>query len=333
MASADVVIVPERECPLINPWPWLFGALGAVLTAFVWVQLDTEALAGLRVVLVFGGVVAAGVAVAVRPAASLVVAGAGLTAFVGSWALFVGDGEPAVFFRTVFTPRLPLPTQDGEWDSIRLVLAVAAGVAWGAALIVLLPQLWRRVVVSVLIVVHFAGILSAVLSPEPGPRLVGRAFVYFYRYYLDFMYLNNAYHFYAPEPGPSYFFWFWVEYTTLDEQGHVERDKQGRVITYHERFKVPNLNDEGWPQYPLAIQYQRRLAMASLASNGRQPTALESAFHEGLWDVENDRRFQRDEPMIPHYPNPSLPGAQYFPPTPLSKILVESYVQIGRAHV
>src|SRR5262249_5931065 len=205
------------------------------------------------------------------------------------------------------------PAQDGAWDSIQLVLAVTACVAWGAAVIMLLPRPRRGGVVSGVIGVHFPGIFSGVQSSGWSKR-VGRGIVYVYRHYLEFMYLNNAYHFYAPDPGPSYFFWFWVEYT-----------EDGRV--YREQIKVPNLSDEGWPKYPLAIQYQRRLALASLASRGQQAPANDSLKAEALWLKENRDRYEAEEPIIPHYPNPNLPVTKYLPPTPLSRFCVQSFVR------
>ena len=57
--------------------------------------------------------------------------------------------------------------------------------------------------VSVLILVHFTAITSAVLANPPGPWVAMQSQHLIFRPYLAFMYLNNAYRFYSPEPGPS----------------------------------------------------------------------------------------------------------------------------------
>jgi hypothetical protein len=71
-----------------------------------------------------------------------------------------------------------------------------------------------------------------------------------YRPYLQFLYLNNSYHFYAPEPGPATFLLFHVAY---------ENDKGDVVYSWVES---PAINEKtGMPDFPFALQFQRRLAM------------------------------------------------------------------------
>jgi hypothetical protein len=264
----------------------------------VWAQAAPDALTAGRVLLVFAGVIAAGAAVAIRPASEKVLLGAAATAFIAHWGLYVGPGRAV------------------EWDSVRLVLAAAAVVAFVAFLIVLLPRLWRRVVVSLIVVVHFGGILSAVLSAPPGPWISNVAYVYFYKPYLEFMYLTNAYHFYAPNPGPAYIFWFRIEY------------KQDKRV--HSRWlKIPDVSDDGWPQYPLAIQYQRRLALASLSKDGLQVDPRSQDFIvANLTRVSaNGRRYIKQLPLFPLNPYTDYQAPQYLPPTKDSQIFMESYVR------
>jgi hypothetical protein len=98
------------------------------------------------------------------------------------------------------------------WDSAGLMLRVTTAVAAAASVVVLLPSIGRRIVISLVILFHFGGILTAVTSVDPAPWLTHQLWTYIYRPYLQFFYLNNAYHFYSPEPGPAHLLWFCVEY-------------------------------------------------------------------------------------------------------------------------
>src|SRR5207253_9502571 len=64
------------------------------------------------------------------------------------------------------------------------------------------------------------------------------------------MHLGNASHLSAPEPGPASYLWFRVEYE--DDR----KDLHWRWV------KVPDVDERtGKPRYPVALQYQRMLAM------------------------------------------------------------------------
>jgi hypothetical protein len=251
----------------------------------------------LRALLVFAGVVAGGAAVAIKPRPGIIFLG-GLTALLGSFGLYAGEGNPA------------------PWDSVRLLLAVAAVVGVAAALIALLPRLGRRIIVSILIVLHFGGIATAVSAAPPAPWLANVLWTYFYRPYLEFMYLNNAYHFYAPEPGPAFILWFRVEFTKAGDERKI----------YWRWEKVPGLDEDGWPEYPLALQYQRRLALAEQASrNGQEePEILGRRMNSRIF--ANQNRMNNQRAVIPFYPN--QPGEQqYLKPSTHAKRLVDTYVR------
>ncbi len=103
-------------------------------------------------------------------------------------------------------PLLGWPAMHSHgWDSGRMLMTALILVSLVATFLVLMPRTPRLAAISVLILFHFGGILTATVNVDP-PGLVGswlanRVWIYVYRPYLNFMYLGNAYHFYSPEPG------------------------------------------------------------------------------------------------------------------------------------
>lgn len=134
-----------------------------------------------------------------------------------------------------------------EGDSPRIFLRVVAAAAAAGALLVLLPSRARRAAASLAILFHFGGILTAVTSvPPPGgpaPWLPTQLWTRIFRPYLQFMYLNNAYHFYSPDPGPPSLLWAHIRYA----------DQSARWVRVPNR--VEHVTD------PLALSYYRRLAL------------------------------------------------------------------------
>jgi hypothetical protein len=313
---------PVQAAPLqrwTNPWLWMLAGLGLCLAAFLMARLAGGEPEALRVGLVAAGVLAAGIAVALRltsrrpvidalPPAQrrqvltllglviaamaagvivllvmhssgmdmpfvtstvvwmciLVVPIAGAVAFVclvrtGPRTAFRREHEAAALLVVAATAAtvgcwgLYLgEEQANDWYSMRIFLATLALAALVGAPLALLPMAARRAVISLLIVVHFVGISCAILSVPPAPWLVSQLWMRFYRPYLQFMFLNNAYQFYAPDPGPSNFFWYRIEY----------KDRENEKLRYWRWVKVPAFNEYGAPDYPLNLQYTRRLAMA-----------------------------------------------------------------------
>jgi hypothetical protein len=165
---------------------------------------------------------------------------AALTAFCCCMALNLGISESY--------------TQTGEdWDTIRLFLAVVAFVALVASPLLVVSQRVRRAVISLMVLLHFGGICTAVMAAPPAPWLLGQIWTRIYRPYLEFMYLNNAYHFYSPEPGPASYLWFRVFYE--DEKKHL----------HGHWLKIPDIDERGRQRYPVALAYQRRLSMTEAA--------------------------------------------------------------------
>ena len=129
-----------------------------------------------------------------------------------------------------------------SWDSFRLVAFIFAALALFGSLLVALPMAWRMGVISALTLFHFSGIFVAVTSPPSAPFLTNQIWAVAYRPYLQFAYLNNAYHFYSPQPGPASEVWFCIKYESLvndpvqmevlelDSNGAVVRNPKGQAI-------------------------------------------------------------------------------------------------------
>src|SRR5208282_5960856 len=82
---------------------------------------------------------------------AVLVTQAGAVSLLASWVLFWGAD-----FRE-------------WWDSLRFFLAVLAAFALLAAQLIAASPPIRRLAVSTLIVLHFAAVLTAVISASPGP--------------------------------------------------------------------------------------------------------------------------------------------------------------------
>ncbi|MFM8933784.1 MAG: hypothetical protein ACKOS8_18120 [Gemmataceae bacterium] len=108
-------------------------------------------------------------------------------------------------------------TRPAQMESLARICRVGMICAFVGGFLLVIPEMARRVVLVGSITFHFCGILSAVLSvPPPGgnsPWLISQAWTFVYRPYLLFIYQNNAYHFYSPEPGPPSLLWLQITYT------------------------------------------------------------------------------------------------------------------------
>jgi hypothetical protein len=288
--SASEVRIDDRETgPFTNPWPALLAGVAACLMAYGF-QVVAPGLGWSRLVLVAVGVLATGAAVAIRPASWQVLLGAAFASFLAGQAAFAKS----------------LADQTAtEWDSAQLMFRILAVVAGLSAAVVWFPSPVRRVVVSVLLFLHFGGILTAVASPSMG-WLAGQLWTYVYRPYLQCMYLNNAYHFYSPEPGPAPLLWFCIEY---------EPDADGsRNLRW---VKVPNLDKDGrhlradgsplWPN----LEYTRRISIAESTNfpGSTLPVNLEvfGQHRKAAWERTGipGQVTETDRPQPPWYLEPA----------------------------
>jgi hypothetical protein len=296
MGSEELLNAVEEEGPFTNPWPAVVTALAATGVAFLLSTFLTGGGLAFCGVLTFVGLLAGAGAVWIRPRSAGVL---GLAALAALLASFVADA--------------------GEWDSIAVLLRILAIFSGVSALAVLLPQGLRRVVVSLIILWHFGGILSATTNIAPGPWWSAQIWTYVYRPYLQYMYMNNAYHYYSPNPGPASVLWFRIEYEPTKE---VDKDGVERTFKHRRWVKIPEVDDDGvrvrpgrdhkryWP----AVEYTRHLSIAESINQGTTgPSEL----------AQRLRNQHRSE--IPFIPPRSEP--QYHEPPTLAKHWLAGYVR------
>jgi hypothetical protein len=227
--------------------------------------------------------------------AAATVAGVGL-----AQALRQGSSPVLAWLMAAFVAGVGGQACAGEWGSLTTPLTVAAVVcAFGAGLAAM-PVFWRRLVLSLFIFLHVGAIaLGVVVVPPPAgpsPWLPAQLWTRYARHYLMFFNINNGYHFYSPDPGPTMLLWFRVEFD----------DGASRWVRWPDHGKVRgNLERRRWG------------ALASVVAQGVPipPEAMEERLRERRKLVET----------IPFAPTPE--DEQYREPTLEAKMLLESYAR------
>jgi hypothetical protein len=141
-----------------------------------------------------------------------------------------------------------------SWDSVQLFFGVAGAVAFCGAAWTFLPRKAVFALVLAGVGFHFAGILSAVLSPPPQPFLVDQYWRRVARPYLLFTYMNNAYQFYSPDPGPATELWVCVEYK---QPGTADDDPDAPKKCVWSKYPLRSRDYKD----PLGLEYYRRLSV------------------------------------------------------------------------
>jgi hypothetical protein len=318
--AVDPFAPPARAGgPSFRAWTNLIAGSVLVIVGVLLPGRDTGQLNTARAFLLGGGLISIGAAVARR----LKTAPQDLEARIVSASVLVVAAF-AVFLAYLGSPDRVIPETidkrkidegektrpEHEWDSMRMVLVVLGVVSLAGAVLVVLPTVARKVVASLLILAHFSSILVSVTSvPPPAggvPWLPAQLWAHYYRPYSSFMYLNNAYHFYSPEPGPPTLMWFYVKYS----------DKSGRWV------KLPSKNDS-----PVRMHYQRHLALTESINviNHNTPPNYN--------DLASARRLAGKlyTPEIP-LPFEAQPNMAYQAPEAYSQTLVCAYARYVAKH-
>lgn len=181
----------------------------------------------LRLVLTGLGALLAGAAVSLR------------SGLWKAWLLAAGTGLLAAV--------IALPD---HWDSARLLARVLTALAAAGAVLAAVPPLMRYSLVSLAVLFHFGGILTATTWPEPAPWLTQQMAGRVYLPYLSFAYMRNAYHFYSPEPGPASQLFVLIQYDEIDPATGKKKAEWLVLPRRHEHMKDP-----------LGLTYYRRLSI------------------------------------------------------------------------
>jgi hypothetical protein len=281
MANEPVAITKEEPRLFTNPWPALLTGVAATVIGCLLLHPEGTfwTLPGILVLLV--GLLATGAAVAIAPR------------------------KPAILLSAAGVALVAAVTTRPRWDTIGLLLAVLAGIAVLAAVLVWMSRPVRRGVVSAMIVFHFAAILNCVADVSPWSSWVADHLqVYVYKPYIEFMFLVNAYHFYSPEPGPAMHLWFRVAYTDAAKKEH------GYWV------RIPNRGATPWYD-PLYHSYQRQLSLTEGASQLMDTTVPDYAL---------ERQRMKTTDRIPIHPEFPL-AAQYQEPQGSSKKMLQTYAR------
>ncbi len=214
-----------------------------------------------------------------------------------------------------------------DWFTIQRFWLVGGFLSCVAAALWAATRPTRQLVLSGVILYHFLGLISATLSAQPGPWIGAQLWTRFYRPYLEFFNINNAYRFYSPEPGPANHYWFHV----IFKSGPAPDDLQAMW------FKLPETDDQFQSLQTVGLQYQRLLAFAQNAETYEPPEPAElpwavfertynspgkkEAWSENLKDLEKKPRWMM---AVPFHPTMPL-DQQYRKPTHSSMIFCESF--------
>jgi hypothetical protein len=160
-------------------------------------------------------------------------------------------------------PRNWYAAMPNSWDSLQLFFGVAGlvglvGAVWG--------KLPKRVALGVILVgvaFHFAGILSAVTSPPPTPWITNQYWHRVSRPYLQFAYMNNAYQFYSPDPGPATEVWVCIE--SRPEGAGDDPTAEKRCEWLHMPRRKEHYID------PLGLSFYRRLSLTEYVAQYQAP--------------------------------------------------------------
>ena len=288
----------------------VIGSVGVALTLTAFVfgvatgapsrNFDVHWADGPRVIISVLGVLLAGCAVSMRPKdwlSWMPLAAAGLLCYG------VGTQPPdEIKWMVLKEIRSWYGAVPNSWDSIQFLGGVIGVISLIAAVFTVLPAKWMLIAIFGLLAFFTSGIIASVLSPPATPFLVEEYWRRYSRYHSQFLYINNAYHFYSPEPGPPSELWICLKYAPKD--GQKEEVDEGPDTDW---VRLPDRMRDTMD--PLRLSYFRRIALVDQVAQiqvGYNPIFTEEV------QKANERRM-RDLARIPKGPN-MADNAQYLPP-------------------
>jgi hypothetical protein len=233
------------------PLPWVCLGIGLALIV-VAASLPADLLNGLRFFLLIGGSTAAGI-------------GLGRHLRSTGWEFSQRLETSILFSLSGLSACLAYFATPEAWDSAKLFYGVVVIALVSGAVIVLLPSLGRRIAISIFVLFHFAGIAVTITSVDPpsgsGPWLSKQLYHRFYRPYLSFLYMTNAYHFYSPEPGAPGLMWFALRYSdgSVEWEYLPDRDKSPIGMHYQRMLALPEHAFSTVSQEPSSYLVNRRI--------------------------------------------------------------------------
>lgn len=300
---------PPRPAPWSLSWRLLLAGLAASVASWLTLGSDVSIPAAIPLSVLFAGLLLVLVAVVRR-----------LREETWTWP---GRVESAAHVSLASLAALAgYAAMHTSWFAGKMFFAVLFVVCLGGTLLLLLPSLGRRILVSLLVLYHFGGMVICATSVDPpnstAPWVTKQLWTWMYRPYLSFLYLTNAYHFYSPDPGPPALLWFAIHYT----------DGSYTWVKMPERANSP-----------VSMHYQRHLALPehSFAALPRLPLSAaeylvvgQSPPERGTWEEIHYRReiastweFGPKKLQIPMVQEMELTW-QYREPNDLSKKMLAS---------
>jgi len=221
MATESEQPVDLEEPPISARTIWIVGLIGVGLSVAAWAAglasgaprqgFDSHYADGPRALLAILGLLVAGCSISMRPGWYGGWLCGAISAVIGYG---FGGAKPAGTEWYMAPPRNWYAGLPNSWDSVQLFFGVAASACLIGAIWTRLPRKVTFSLVMLGIAYHFAAIMSAVTSPPPTPWITDQYWARVARPYVQFAYMNNAYQFYSPDPGPACQIWACIEYKT-----------------------------------------------------------------------------------------------------------------------
>jgi hypothetical protein len=158
-------------------------------------------------------------------------------------------------------------------------------------------------IISLLLVWHLLAVFLAPLSIQPSSSLVNTVAQSWMQPYIDAMYLNHGYHFFAPNPGPGHL----IRYQIFDDRGGLlERGEFPDLkeywprLRYHRYFMLAEQATLPLPREADRKEWERRYltayAQRLLRESGGQSVRVQRVAHRPLDPYDKVQGLELDDP-------------------------------------
>jgi hypothetical protein len=276
MLPEEVGNAGGEEASRTDPWPYLIRGALAMLAAWGMSFLPGSLALLVRIAFICLGLLSTAIAVSRGPSSARL-----LLSAAGVLLLAHLSTEP-------------------EWDSIRFLFRIVLVVSLAGAGFAALPERHRRVAASVLVVVYFGGLVTAVLATPHSPWIADQLRARVYRPFLEFMHLTETYQWFAPGAGPEPLLWFHLRYA----------DGTGRWVEIRDK-----------KDFRTRLEWTRWGSLTSWAHETLPPL-------EDVPDELVDRRIEAGKKFRPPIPMPDEDlASQYEEPTYEGRFILSTYAR------